>query len=160
MLKYLSTDIVCQEVPDEISLAIAITGCRVRCKGCHSRFLWEDKGDVLDVETLCGLLNNNQGITCCLFMGGEHDIDTLTELLMYAHKRVKTAWYSGLDMIPRDKLGILQYLDVYKIGHYDAELGGLDSPTTNQKLFRKEATIDGFEWKDITQLLQKRTKQL
>ena len=52
----------------------------------------------------------------------------------------------------------MQYLDFYKLGHYDAELGGLDSPTTNQKLFRKEVTVDGVEWKDITKLLQNKTK--
>jgi anaerobic ribonucleoside-triphosphate reductase activating protein len=160
MLKYLSTDIVCQEVPDEISLAIAITGCTIRCPGCHSRFLWEDKGEILDVETLCGLLNNNQGITCCLFMGGEHDIDTLTELLMYAHKRVKTAWYCGLDMIPKDKIGILEHLDFCKLGHYDQDLGGLDSPTTNQRLYQyskyfSECTI-AQGWRDITNLLTKK----
>ena len=158
MLKYLRTDIVFQEIPDETSLAIAISGCQIRCPGCHSRYLWEDKGTVLGMTEFQWLLNQNTGITCVLLMGGEHDIDALTELFMYAHKRVKTAWYCGLDMIPKDKLGILQYLDVYKIGHYDAELGGLNSPTTNQKLFRKEATVDGFEWKDITKLLQKQNK--
>lgn len=158
MLKYLYVKEVFQEVPDEFSLAIGISGCLIRCIGCHSRELWEDKGEILDVEALCGLLNQHTGVTCLLLMGGEHDIDALTELFMYAHKRVKTAWYCGLDMIPKDKIGILQYLDVYKIGHYDAELGGLDSPTTNQKLFRREATVDGFEWKDITKLLQNKTK--
>ena len=49
MLKYLYTREVFQEVPEEMSLAIAISGCRIRCKGCHSRELWEDKGEILDV---------------------------------------------------------------------------------------------------------------
>lgn len=155
MLKYLFKDIVFQEVPGEVSLAIAISGCRIRCTGCHSRELWEDKGETLDVETLCGLLNQNTGITCLLLMGGEHEIDTLTELFMYAHRRIKTAWYCGLDMIPKDKTGILDYLDLCKLGHYDMDLGGLDSPTTNQRLYEfspyySDCTLLGAGWRDIT----------
>ncbi|HIR81761.1 MAG TPA: anaerobic ribonucleoside-triphosphate reductase activating protein, partial [Candidatus Limiplasma merdipullorum] len=30
-------------------------------------------------------------------------------------------------------------LDYLKLGHYDERLGGLDSPTTNQRFFRIEA---------------------
>lgn len=161
MLKYLSTDIVCQEVPDEISLAIAITGCTIRCPACNQRFLWEDKGIVLGMTEFQWLLNQNTGITCVLLMGGEHDIDALTELFMYAHKRVKTAWYCGLDMIPKDKIGILEHLDFCKLGHYDQDLGGLDSPTTNQRLYQyskyfSECTI-AQGWRDITNLLTKKT---
>lgn len=158
MLKYLKTDVVFQEIPNEMSLAIAISGCQIRCSNCHSRELWEDKGEPLDVEALCGLLNQNQGVTCCLLLGGEHNIDALTGLFQYAHKRVKTAWYCGLDIIPKDKIGILEYLDFVKTGHYDAELGGLDSPTTNQKLFKKEVTGNEVQWVDITSMLQDKNK--
>ena len=160
MLKYQRSDVVFREVPDEVSLAIAIGGCQIQCKGCHSRYLWEDKGEALDIEALCGMLNNNQGVTCCLLMGGEHDIDALTELFMYAHKRVKTAWYSGLDIIPKDKLGILDVLDYCKLGHFDIELGGLDCPTTNQRLYQYSRYYSDFTigkgWRDITYRLQKK----
>ena len=153
MLKYLWTREVFQEIPEEMSLAIAITGCRIHCIGCHSRELWEDKGEILDVETLCGLLNQHKGITCCLLMGGEHNIDALTELFMYAHKRLKTAWYSGLDRLPKEHQGILQYLDFYKEGHFDSELGGLDSPITNQRLYH--ITHPGEKLWDITKMMQR-----
>ena len=154
MLKYLYCKEVFSEIPGEISLGISISGCSIHCVGCHSRELWEDKGESLDVETLCGLLNQHEGITCVCLFGGEHDIDALTELFMYAHKRVKTAWYSGLDRLPKDKHGILQFLDFYKEGHFDYELGGLDSPTTNQKLYH--ITHPGEKLWDITKLLQKK----
>ena len=156
MLKYLYVAEVFQEIPNEFSLAIAISGCTIRCTGCHSRELWEDKGNILDAETLCGLLNQHQGVTCLLLMGGERDIDSLTELLMYAHKRVKTAWYCGLDMLPREHQGITNYLDWIKLGHYDMELGGLNSPTTNQRLYQLEYRGNDYkQWKDITYLLRK-----
>jgi anaerobic ribonucleoside-triphosphate reductase activating protein len=156
MLKYLYVKEVFSEIPSEISLAVSITGCKQRCYGCHSKELWEDKGTPLDVETLCGLLNQHKGITCLLLLGGEHDIDALTELFMYAHKRVKTAWYCGLDRLPKQHQGITQYLDFLKLGHFDIELGGLDSPTTNQHLYKIEHQADGnYRQTDITHLFWK-----
>lgn len=135
MLKYLYKQEVFKEVPGEITLGISISGCQIRCKGCHSRELWEDKGTLLTIDELEELMKEHRGITCVLLLGGEHDIDALTELFMWAHKRVRTAWYCGLDMIPRDKLGILQYLDFIKIGSYDMELGPLNESTTNQRFY-------------------------
>lgn len=150
-MKYLYNRVVFAEIPSEISLAISITGCQVRCRGCHSRELWEDKGTPLTIEELQRLLDANKGITTLLLLGGEHDIDTLIELFQYAYKKVKTAWYCGLDMIPKDKLGIMQYLDFVKLGHYDHELGGLDSPTTNQRFYQIEHQGDGSYYEhDIT----------
>lgn len=157
MLKYIYCKEVFSEVPGEISLGISISGCQIHCKGCHSRELWEDKGTPLTIEELQSLLDKHQGITCVCLFGGEHDIDSLTELFMYAHKRIKTAWYCGLDMIPKDKVGILEYLDFVKIGHYDQELGGLDSPTTNQKFYKVEShsNNDSVKVTDITSIFHK-----
>ena len=157
MLKYLKTDVVFQEVPSEMSLAIAISGCQIHCPACNQRELWEDKGLPLTQQCLEVLLQENKGVTCLLLMGGEHDIDALIELFMFAHKRLKTAWYCGLDLIPKGKTGILQYLDYIKLGHYDPELGGLDSPTTNQKLYH--VTHPGEKLWNITKLLQKKSHE-
>lgn len=160
MLKYLYCKEVFAEVPGEVSLGISISGCLIHCQGCHSRELWEDKGTPLTIEELQSLLDKHQGISCLCLLGGERDIDTLTELFMYAHKRVKTAWYCGLDMIPKDKVGILQYLDFVKTGRYDMELGGLDSPTTNQKFYRIDHQADGsYKKEEITFKFQKQNKQ-
>ena len=151
MLKYLYCKEVFAEVPSEITLGVSISGCQIRCPGCHSRELWEDKGTPLTMEELQNLLDKHKGITTLLLLGGEHDIDTLTELFQYAYKKVKTAWYCGLDMIPKDKLGIMQYLDYLKLGHYDHELGCLNSPTTNQRFYQIEHQGDGSYYEhDIT----------
>lgn len=159
MLKYKYTKEVFAEVPNEISLAVAITGCTQHCIGCHSRELWEDKGTPLTIEELQTLLDKHKGISCLLLLGGEHDLDSLTELFQYAYKKVKTAWYCGLDMIPKDKLGIMQYLDYLKLGHYDQELGGLDSPTTNQRFYKIEHQGDGSYYEhDVTYLFNKKNK--
>lgn len=105
------------------------------------------------------LLNKHKGITCILLLGGEANIDALIELFQYAYKRVKTAWYCGLDMIPKGKYGILQYLDFCKVGHYDAELGGLDSPSTNQRFYKIEHQGDGSYYQhDWTYKFNKQSK--
>lgn len=159
MLKYLYCKEIFAEVPSEITLGVSISGCQIRCLGCHSRELWEDKGILLTMEELQNLLDKHKGITTLLLLGGEHDIDTLTELFQYAYKKVKTAWYCGLDMIPKDKLGIMQYLDYLKLGHYDHELGGLDSSTTNQRFYQIEHQGDGSYYEhDITFKFQKQNK--
>lgn len=156
MLKYLYTKEVFKEIPGEVTLGISLTGCQIRCKGCHSRELWEDKGTPLDWGTLNALINIHSGITCVCLFGGEHDIDALANLFYHAKRYIKTAWYCGLDMVPRDKLGIIEYLDYLKLGHYDMELGGLESPTTNQRLYKLEHNGNGEYWEtDITSLLQK-----
>ena len=37
MLKYANFDIVFQEVPEEVTLAINISNCPNQCPGCHSK---------------------------------------------------------------------------------------------------------------------------
>ena len=156
MLKYLYVKELFSEIPQEISLGISITGCKIHCKGCHSKELWDDIGRPLTVDRLNEILDKHDGVTCLLLLGGEHDISALTELFYHAHKRVKTAWYSGLDKIPDSQQGILHYLDYYKIGRYKQDLGGLSSKTTNQKLYKIEHQGNGNYWEtDITYLLQK-----
>ena len=39
-MRYSGLQIVFQEIPNEISLAIHFTGCPLKCKGCHSNDLW------------------------------------------------------------------------------------------------------------------------
>ena len=159
MLKYLYTKEVFAEVPGEISLGISISGCTQHCYGCHSRELWEDKGIPLTIEELQELLYKHKGVTTLLLLGGEHDIDSLIELFQYAYQKVKTAWYCGLDLIPKDKLGILQYLDFLKTGHYDQELGGLASPTTNQRFYKIEHLGNGeYNKIDLTYKFNKKDK--
>ena len=71
MLRYINTDIVFQEFPDEVTLAINISGCPCRCPGCHSQFLWANRGEELTAEALSALIRETEDtITCVGFMGG------------------------------------------------------------------------------------------
>lgn len=135
MLKYLYWKEIFAEVPGEISLGISISGCTIRCHGCHSKELWKDEGIPLTIDELQKLIDNHKGISCVCLFGGEHNIDELICLFSNIHDKIKTAWYCGLDEIPKDKTHIISYLDYVKIGHYDESLGGLSDPNTNQRFY-------------------------
>ena len=138
MLRCYSYDIVCQEIPDEISLAVNISGCPNRCPGCHSPWLWEDTGEFLTDELLHKLMEQySAAITCFCIMGGDGDlleVERISRLIRTEFPQIRTAWYSGKESIPEGfDISILDYI---KIGPYKEALGGLKSPDTNQRLYR------------------------
>ena len=87
-------------------------------------------------EVLQQLLQANQHISCVCFMGGINDYSSLAALMQEVkNNNLKVAIYSGHDSINAE---IEPFVDYYKIGHYDPELGPLNRKTTNQKFFKKE----------------------
>lgn len=142
-LKYANTQVVFTEVPNEISLAINITGCTIHCKGCHSQWLWSNKGKELTRDELHNLIERNKGITTVLFMGGDNFIEQLTERarsIKYHYPNLKVAWYSGRNELDDSRSSrikeLMTYLDYVKVGPYIKKLGGLDSPNTNQRFYK------------------------
>ena len=132
-MKYHQFEIALQEVPGEISLSFSITGCSLRCEGCHSPFLWKkENGKLLSVKEFKKYLNQYQGFaTCVLFMGGEWHEEKLVELLKIAHhKKYKTCLYSGEEYVAST---LLLHLNWVKTGKWNPLKGGLDNKQTNQK---------------------------
>ena len=149
MLHYINTDIVFQEFPDEVTLAINVSGCPCHCPGCHSQFLWADRGHDLTTEVLSTLIYEAKDtITCVGFMGGDGDpaeVDRLAEYVRQNHEELKVGWYTGRTAI--SPLIDQQRFDYIKVGPYLRHLGGLDSPRTNQRMYRR--CPDG-SFEDIT----------
>lgn len=134
VMRYLSHQITFQEIPDEISLSFLITGCPLKCKGCHSTDSWLPAGGlVLTVEIMAGfILKYRHAITCVLFLGGEWESENLISLLIFCKKqKLKTALYTGLESV---NSAIANELTFLKTGRWIKELGGLAAPNTNQKL--------------------------
>ncbi|MFI3292434.1 MAG: anaerobic ribonucleoside-triphosphate reductase activating protein [Rikenellaceae bacterium] len=145
MIKFVSYDIVFQEVPDEVSLALNISGCPNRCPGCHSIHLIEDVGHELSEESLTSLVEQyRSSITCVCFMGGDADPSQIEYLGEFVQQRfgLKSAWYSGRNQMPRN----MKALNYIKLGDYRESCGGLNSPSTNQRMYK---IVDG-EPCDIT----------
>jgi anaerobic ribonucleoside-triphosphate reductase activating protein len=134
MLKYARSSIAFQEVPNEISLSYEVCGCPLRCDGCHSPELRQDKGFPLDASRIFADSIKYDGlISCVLFMGGDWVVQDIIGLLSFVKSQgLKTALYSGFDSVPDD---ITSRLDYLKVGPYKKELGGLNSPVTNQQFF-------------------------
>ena len=51
-LKFVDTMVTFSEIPDEITLCFNISNCPIKCKDCHSKYLWDDAGIELDEDTL------------------------------------------------------------------------------------------------------------
>lgn len=144
MLKIASFDIVFQEIPGEVTLALNLSNCPCHCPGCHSKHLWEDIGEELNEELLDGFIARyGSMITCVCFMGGDQAPEEVAQWAEWVKARnLKTAWYSGRMNMPQDK----KAFDYVKLGPYIESLGGLKSPKTNQRLYKRV----GDEWQDIT----------
>lgn len=135
-MRYTDMTVVLQEVPGEISLAFTITGCSLKCVGCHSKHTWnKNKGEILTPELFTSLINKYTGmITCVVFFGGEWYEGELINLLQLAKtKNLKTALYTGLEDVSQQ---IKDHLTFLKVGPYQKQNGGLASKATNQRLFK------------------------
>jgi anaerobic ribonucleoside-triphosphate reductase activating protein len=137
MLLLASFDIVFQEVPGETTLALNLSDCPNQCPGCHSVHLQQPVGEQLTEELLAGLLDRyGKQITTVAFMGGDRDpagLNNLTKFLRNSYN-LKIAWYSGRCEIPKEiEVKLFNFI---KLGPYVEKLGGLDSPTTNQRFYR------------------------
>ena len=153
MLNYLYSQVFTKEIPDELSLGFVITGCDVHCSDCHSKHIWdincEGLGKPMTIEVLDKTIQQQSWVSCILFFGGEWDALHLNNLLQYTKKNydLKTALYSGRNFDFLKQSILLQYLDFVKVGPYNPLVGGLDYPSTNQRLYTlKNGDID----KDIT----------
>lgn len=160
MLNYYDCDIYLNEIPGEISLGISFTGCPIHCRGCHWEPLWDNRlGSPLTYETLEYMITKNNYASCILFMGGEWS-KFLINFIKYVrggYPDKKTALYSGQELAFFEGTEYMHYLDYLKVGPYIEELGGLQSPDTNQRLFKLE---NGEIEEDLTLWLQKNTAKI
>lgn len=127
------TDITFQEVPNEVSLVLSISGCPHQCVGCHSVELWKKSNGVeLSRDFLIEHIRKYQGlITCVCFFGGEWEENRLSALLTTVRDfQLKSCLYTGATDVSSELKDKLTYL---KTGPWVEELGGLESINTNQR---------------------------
>lgn len=148
MLKFYNYDIVFQEVPDQVSLAVNITDCPNHCPGCHSTYLQQDIGSPLSEQVIDVLLERyGRSITCWCFMGGDAQPEEVDRLAGYVHQvmpNLKIAWYSGRSALSQEVNP--KHFNYIKLGPYVQEKGGLRKQATNQRLYE----VSGGQLIDIT----------
>lgn len=151
MLKYVDVLVGFQEIPDEISLCINISNCPCHCEGCHSSYLAEDIGRILTIGPLFDLIEDNKGISCVSFMGGDSDpkrINGLAWAIKKKYPNLKVAWYSGRQELSNNVN--LENFDYIKLGPYKEEFGPLNSRTTNQRMHKIDHLPGKTDITDIT----------
>jgi anaerobic ribonucleoside-triphosphate reductase activating protein len=149
-----SPDVVFQELPNHISLAFTIHGCPFECPGCHSEHTWDgNTGSPLSDQAFVAYLDQYQGlISAVVFLGGEWHAAALARKLRLAKQRgLITCLYSGGNHISKQ---LKPWLDFVKLGPWQEALGGLDSPTTNQRFIELR---EGEFWQDQTHWFRKDT---
>lgn len=132
-MNYYDIDIKLQEVPGEISICFSICGCPIKCKGCHSPYLFnKESGQKLKEDFYLSILNKYKSYaTCVLFMGGEWEMTELIDKLKTAKVLgYRTCLYTGMETVD---LKIMKQLNWIKTGPWNPKLGGLDKTSSNQK---------------------------
>ena len=169
-MKVASFDIVFQEIPGEVTLALNLSNCPCHCPGCHSPHLAEDIGEPLTEELLSGLIDRYGAmITCVAFMGGDAEPEEVAKWAEWIKalpfmegsgvglSPLHTAWYSGRPSFPNTLNNQIipntpTPFDYVKLGPYVEALGGLKSEKTNQRLYKRV----GDKWEDITSVFWKK----
>lgn len=160
MIKFYNTEVVFEEIPDEVTLAVNITNCQNNCPGCHSSYLRSDIGRELNFEAIDELIEKNDGITCFCFMGEGNDKESLKNDILYIKNKypnIKIGLYSGSENVEDDFFW--DNLNYIKIGPYIKEFGPLNKETTNQRMYFggkyyswccEVNNVMRYGWKDIT----------
>ena len=144
LVPVVSTGITLNEIPDKVAFFIELGSCTQRCKGCHSKELWEEVKDPTPLDILLKEADKaiNMGANAIVLMGGTCNglnIKELSTILQALSELAPTCLYSGSDDEKLNRF-FAEETDItwIKTGSYKEELGGLSSPTTNQRFYRKE----------------------
>jgi anaerobic ribonucleoside-triphosphate reductase activating protein len=132
-MKIYNYNIVLQEIPDEISLAIAVHGCQLKCNSCSYKQLIgkEFEFTINDLEKL--IIKNKPYITCVLFLGGEWETNIIKYIKTTHKYKLKTALYTGLELHEINNI-LLKNFNYIKTGKYNGV--PVSNPLTNQKFFK------------------------
>lgn len=144
LVPVVSTGITMNEVPDKVAYFIELGACTQRCKGCHSKELWEEVKEPTSLDVLLADADEaiDKGANAIVLMGGTCNglsTEELFTILQALSEIAPTCLYSGSDDEKLNRFFAAETSITWiKTGSYKEELGGLSSPTTNQRFYRKE----------------------
>lgn len=145
LVPVVSTGITLTEIPDRISYFIELGNCSKHCPNCHSPYLSDTVISPPDLAGVERMVEHaaERGADAIVLMGGttngisDDDLITICQTL---GNILPVGLYSGRDDEERDKdIALRGSLHWLKTGSYQEELGGLDSPRTNQRFYELEA---------------------
>lgn len=135
------------DIPGRIAVAVYLSGCSIKCPGCHNKQLWDPShGEDFTSDGVVEKILENKLAESTVFLGGEptDQLEFLLEILRGQEKAFNpehryTAIYTGreFEFLPDDLLG---FLDLVVCGPYKKDLhvdGGWPA-SKNQRIFKKE----------------------
>lgn len=147
------TGVTFTEVPNKMAFYIEMGGCLTGCRGCHSRHLWassNSKDFIMPMESIVKRAKSSVD-NCCnaiVIMGGDNNLLNTNEDLKALIKRLSeiapVALYSSKLTLEDIRDWELTWI---KLGQYEADLGGLDNPNTNQVFY--EVSREFYRTTDI-----------
>lgn len=145
MLKFVDKQVVFEEIPDRVTMALTISNCTGRCQGCHSSWLRLNNGTEITNEIIDSFYDLPL-CNCFLFLGDGNDEESLFKYAIYIKERynIEIALYTGKDNLSDKYYDIFDFV---KIGSYKEEFGPLNKKTTNQRLFYHNVDITYKFWK-------------
>ena len=145
LIPVVNTGITLTEIPDRITYFIELGNCSKHCPNCHSPYLSDTVISPPDLAGVGRMVEHaaERGADAIVLMGGttngisDDDLITICQTL---GSILPVGLYSGRDDEERDKdIALRGSLHWLKTGSYQEELGGLDSPRTNQRFYELEA---------------------
>ena len=149
--------ITLNEVPNKVAVFIEFNNCHLKCEGCHSTHLHSDMfdGEKTDIKFILSYEEKqiDKGAEYIVLMGGDTNGVQKEDLYLLIDRLAEIApvmLYSG-----SEDISILTEtnLTLLKTGGYIEELGGLLSPTTNQKVFKKDIKVLPTSGVVVTQIV-------
>lgn len=139
--RYAGYSVTLAEMPGHIALVFSLTGCKIGCEDCHSKHLWEDVGPELTAGTIASIARHYEGLIDGIVFLGDIEEEDFDPLLSMAKKfGLTTCIYTGKKF--RDCHTYFKHFDFVKYGEYRRDLGGLESPNTNQRYVRSSNMED------------------
>lgn len=161
LIPVVSTGITLNEVPDKIAFYVELGECTQHCAGCHSPYLWEPVAHKTTLEDLQAQADEaiDKGANAIVLMGGTANglsMEDLIEIINGLEDIAPTCLYSGIDDMDVNRyIAEHSQLTWIKTGSYKEELGGITSPTSNQRFYRKEYEyqIEHFRYPKVHSVL-------
>lgn len=149
------TGVTLTELPEKIAVYFVLGDCHQHCPGCHSPELGEPIKSPWTMTELCSYAANqiSKGANAILLMGGTTNNIRKDDLILLINLLAAIApvgLYSGSDDDDLHyEIANHAHLTWLKTGSYQKEKGNLESPTTNQRFYRKEIAYCGRNSFDI-----------
>lgn len=142
MLYFIDACVSYDEIPNELSLCIYISGCMNRCPDCHyPELMQHNHGDILSESFYLLVDLYSEMVSCICFLGegacGLKEKAEFKEYVDYIHsKGLLAGLYSGRNLDEIEEW--MKEFDFVKIGSYQLDKGPLTKETTNQRMYKKK----------------------